>query len=94
MVNRKQPAPISQGRASMSLGASDPSLRRNAEAALQTGQNLGRSITRDSRGRTIVKEAPLVKDLVPEGATLEDAVAKINEILRSQRDSGQMKGGR
>ncbi len=92
MVNRKRPAPVGQSRLSMSLGSADPRLGRNAEANLRTDQNLGKSIRLNRRGQLEVKPAGLVKDLEPD-ATVEDVVAKLNEILRGQRASGQMKGG-
>jgi len=91
MVNRKKQAPIGQGRASVSLGAADPSLRRNAEANLRTDQNLGRSMRLNRRGQLEVTPAGLVKDL-SEDATGAEVAAKINEILNAFRQVGQMRG--
>ena len=89
----KKTPPVGQGRISMSLGSGDPRLHRNANAVLRSQNNLDRTLRMDSNGRMGVQGARRVDD-IPADATMEDVILKLNEILRSQRDSGQMEGGR
>ncbi len=85
--------PVNRGRVAMSLGASDTRYRRNAAGALLPENNLDRTLQMDANGREGIAGSRRVAD-VPSGATLEDLIAKVNEILQGQRDSGQMLGGR
>lgn len=92
-MGKKRNAPVGLSRVSRSLGAADPRTSRNAQMALNPEVSLNKSLEVDRFGRNGVRKARKVANLQPE-ATLEDVVNKLNELLQSQRDVGQMDGGR
>ena len=102
MAKRKN-APIGLGRLSTSLGGSDPRNRRNAQMAINPLVTLDKTMRVDSRGRQGLTPARKVQNLqrdvgsISQQSTeesLNEIRDKINEMLQSQRDAGQMEGGR
>ena len=72
-------------------GREYPDRNKRTEPAL--GSGFDASMRKDKKGRIGVNPSRKVHNLGT-GADLPAVIAKINELLQSQRDSKQMDGGR
>jgi hypothetical protein len=92
-MRRKGNVPVGQGRVSKSLGANDPRLYRNAQAAQASHLNLGTGVERDALGRLRVTPARRV-DKLGEGADPFQIVIAYNKLVDELRTSGALEDGR